>query len=307
MFTANRFTAKQCEFYKNKYFDFYKKTFAGSSMRLDFVTDADSVCFDCVMRQSSSRPFCFTDIYCDGIMILHLGEKITSQSIGMTVKLPLPQGDHRVTVYFPNLVSMSVGNFTLSDASYYSPYKPKYKFLCFGDSITQGYDADYPSLTYINKIGAHFDAEILNQAIGGELFDPDMPDEALPFSPDLITIAYGTNDWTHHTSAESFTGNARAFFDRVTGIYPGVKTVYISPVWRGATEKESAGKPIPDFVQAVSMLEGVASEYENITLVRGFELTPHTEDFYADGYLHPNDLGFSIYAERLARELEKLI
>ena len=26
---------------------------------------------------------------------------------------------------------------------------------------------------------------------------------------------------------------------------------------------------------------------------------PHFEDFYEDGYLHPNDIGFIRYAERL--------
>lgn len=307
MFVPHRFTAKQRDFYKNSNPDFYKKTFASAGIKLDFETDADNLSFDCVMRQSSSRPFCFTDVYCDGIMLAHLGEKITEPSLSMHVSVPLPSGKHRVTVYFPNLVSVAVGDLSLDGASYFVPHKPKYKFYCVGDSITQGYDAIYPSLSYANKIGAHFDAETLNQAIGGEIFNPGMPDGELPFKPDLVTIAYGTNDWSHQTSVESFQSNARGFFKRITEIFSGVKTVYISPIWRSALEGEPYDRPIPRFSEGVKMLEEIASEFPEIITVHGSELTPHVEDFYSDGYLHPNDLGFSVYSEKLVGKLEKLL
>lgn len=36
-------------------------------------------------------------------------------------------------------------------------------------------------------------------------------------------------------------------------------------------------------------------------------MTPHCTDFYSDGYLHPNDLGFTQYAENLCNEIRKYI
>ena len=46
--------------------------------------------------------------------------------------------------------------------------------LCYGDSISQGYDAVFPSLSYTNQLARHFDAYSVNQCIGGERFVPEL-------------------------------------------------------------------------------------------------------------------------------------
>ena len=38
---------------------------------------------------------------------------------------------------------------------------------------------------------------------------------------------------------------------------------------------------------------------ENIAVIRGFDLIPKEEKYFADSYLHPNDEGFAHYAENL--------
>lgn len=42
----------------------------------------------------------------------------------------------------------------------------------YGDSITQGYDALFPSYSYINRFSMYLDAFIYNKAIGGDIFRP---------------------------------------------------------------------------------------------------------------------------------------
>jgi lysophospholipase L1-like esterase len=260
------------------------------------------------MAQSSSRPFCFIDAYADGVMILHAGEKISEAEKEFHIAFALPGGKRRVTLYFPNLVSIAFGDVTLECATFFEPYYPRRRFLMLGDSITQGYDAIYPSLSYANRIGAHFDAEILNQSIGGECFNAGLIDPKLPFRPDLITVAYGTNDWTNLSSRDVLAHGADAFFSRLTDVYPDTKIAYISPLWRARLEGEPyRDRPTPTFCEGVALLESVAAKYGSIHIIHGGALTPHVCDFYSDGYLHPNDLGFSVYAENLERELEKLI
>ena len=45
----------------------------------------------------------------------------------------------------------------------------------------------------------------------------------------------------------------------------------------------------------------------NLKHIDGLLLVPPVDEFFADGHLHPNDEGFSIYAENLIRELKKHI
>ena len=74
--------------------------------------------------------------------------------------------------------------------------------MAYGDSITQGYTALSPSLTYVNLVGDALNADVYDLGIGGEVFEPLMIDEAYPVKADLVTVAYGTNDWSHVPSEE---------------------------------------------------------------------------------------------------------
>ena len=74
----------------------------------------------------------------------------------------------------------------------------KKRILCFGDSISQGYDALYPSNQYTPQLAKLLDAEEYNKAIGGEIFRPELALARDDFEPEYITVAYGTNDWGPH-------------------------------------------------------------------------------------------------------------
>ena len=40
-------------------------------------------------------------------------------------------------------------------------------------------------------------------------------------------------------------------------------------------------------------------DLEGVTIVKGFDLVPHEEQYYGDLWLHPNDEGFEKYFENL--------
>ena len=306
-FRFSRFTEKQFGYYFEKTPDtLYPKTFATAGMKLDLLTDANEISFDFRVRTTCGRTFYSFDLYVDGVFCDELYVmNLISKSSG-TVSFSLPEGAHRITIYFPNLMRTDVKNVILDGESFAEPVPSKMKILCLGDSITQGYDAYHSSLSYVNRISEALDAEILNQAIGAEVFDEKILDEELPFDPDLITIAYGTNDWAVLESKEQFLTGAENFFKKIKNIYPDKKIVYISPIWRGDYQRPfgTQDTAVGGFEESVKALQILAKE-NGLIIVDGVPLTPHHSDFFADQFLHPNDLGFGFYAENLLKALKK--
>lgn len=303
-----RFTEKQFGYYLEKTPDtLYPKTFATAGMKLECMTDADEISFDFRVYSASSRSFYSVDLYIDGVFCDELYVMNFMRKKNGSVSFALPEGTHRLTVYFPNLMRMDIANVCLKGASFAEPVPSKMKILCLGDSITQGYDAYHSSLSYTNRISEALNAEILNQAVGGEIFDTKILDESLSFDPDLVMVAYGTNDWAIQPDYETFITAAEVFLGKIKEIYPDKKLVYISPIWRGDFQKPFGTQeetPVGDFYASVMALKTLAKQM-GFFVVDGLPLTPHIPDFFADQILHPNDLGFGFYAENLLQVLRE--
>lgn len=174
--------------------------------------------------------------------------------------------------------------------------------LSYGDSITQGYDARYPSMAYAPALARALDADSINRGIGGERFCPALLEEKEIFEPELITVAYGTNDWSARTM-EDFAESCRSFYAALSAQYPKAKIYAITPIWRADTEKE---RPIGVPHAALeSIMRELICDLPNVTLIPGYPLTPHLPEFFADRYLHPNDPGFAQYTAALCEAIRK--
>ncbi len=298
-----RFTREQEEYYYRTNQDFYNKSFATAGVRLSFTTDSSFLRITYRMTKASSRTFGWFDVYENGVLTDHFGGD-TTQVLEDTHETRLADGNKRVDVYFPWSAAAVVKDMELEDGSSIAPVAEKLTMLSFGDSITQGYDALFPSMSYQCRMAAALDANCLNKGIGAECFCPGLLTGREEISPDLITVAYGTNDWNGRDRA-SFEENCRGFFHALCEQYPGTQVCMITPIWRSDNTKQTPfGAPLSE---AVALLEDICEDYPAITVIRGDDFTPRVGDFYSDGYLHPNDLGFCLYAESLIRELlEKL-
>lgn len=306
-FRFSRFTNQQSVYYFEKTPDtLYPKTFATAGMKLECMTDADEISFDFRIFAASSRTFYSVDLYIDGIFCDEMYVMNYLRKKEGSVSFSLPEGIHRLSIYFPNLMRMDIANVCLEGATFVEPVSSKMKILCLGDSITQGYDAYHSSLSYVNRLSEALDAEILDQAVGGEIFDMKILDAELPFDPDLVLVAYGTNDWAIQPNHETFITAAETFFKTIKGIYPDKKLVYISPIWRGDYQRPFGNQDthVGAFDESVKALQSLAKE-NGLFVVDGIPLTPHISDFFADQILHPNDLGFGFYAENLLKALKK--
>jgi lysophospholipase L1-like esterase len=211
----------------------------------------------------------------------------------------LGEGEKKVQVLLPWAVQLVVREVSLDDGASLVPVKPKYRMLCFGDSITQGYDAMYPSHKYATRLAAYLDAAEHNKAIGGEIFYPELAGVQEDYEPEYILVAYGTNDWSK-CEKDVLVDNCTRFFETLCKTYPNAKVLALTPIWRkdGATPRRGM-----DFSFVAELLQSVEKQYDNVTVIPGIDLVDHDVNLYADLRLHPNDAGFICYADRLIREV----
>lgn len=176
---------------------------------------------------------------------------------------------------------------------------PALKLLCLGDSITQGMDALSPACSYPAQLALLLGAELLNQGVGGHVFEPAAFDEELPFAADVVTVAYGTNDWSSGRDADGVRAVAGAYLAKVRRRYPEAMIAAVGPLWRANGAQVLAGGDLAAFSRAIL---AAAAEVDGIVAVDGSGLVPHQPWCFADG-VHPNDLGAVHCAAHLYRAL----
>ena len=310
VFSFCRFEREAKEYYENCGNNGYRlKSKASAGIRLDFMTDSDRFDADFTVDYGSSRTYYYFDVCVDGIIRKHLGEEVAwikAGHISLKVSDYFPRDGkaHRITLWLPNLAATKLFNIELDDGSSFSPIDYKMKLLCFGDSITQGYDAAFAAKSYVNRLASHFDAFTVNQAIGGERFVPGILLENTEYHPDVVTVAYGTNDWSG-TPKEVFHPKCEAFFEKAGRIYADAKKFAILPLWR-ADAKSGKQKYEGSLDEACEFIAEVAKK-NGFIVIDGRPFMPQCPQFFWDGRLHPNDLGFAEYAAGLIAEMEKHI
>ncbi len=299
-FRFYRFTAAQEKaYFDSGRVDLAKKTSASAGVRLAFQTNSQKLAFDYEFFYGSSRKYGYFDLYINGAMISHFGLVGNEMTAGHA-ELELGKGEKCVEVYFPWSRRTDLSNVMLDDGATLAPIDRNHTMISFGDSITHGYDATYPSLSYASRIARLLNADAVNKGIGGEVFFPDFLVDAEPFAPDYITVAYGTNDW-NGWDRPTVEKNCRAFYKRLSELYPSARIFAITPIWRGDTDRTTPfGAPL----QAVdTMIREACAALANVHVITGFSFVPQKSAFYEDLVLHPNDLGFGSYAENLFCEM----
>lgn len=309
-----RFTKQQEELYENRNKGFYKKTFATSGVRIRFYTNSQTLFLRTGITWGSKRTYFAFDIFVNGEKIdtldnfsgIEMPQDYTTLELpfGEFSKIfPLGEGDKEICICFPWSVKATVRELGLDDGSYVKPSKPSKKMLCFGDSITQGYDALYPSNQYTSRLANLLDAEEYNKGIGGEMFRPELAAIKEDFAPDYITVAYGTNDWNHRTR-ETFIDNCKGFLYNLHNSYPNEKIFVLTPIWRKeATESRAFGA----FDSVAEVIKNQAAEFDNVSVIQGIGFVPQNENMFADLRLHPNDNGFGYYFDHLSKHIKDLL
>ena len=295
-FLFSRFTEYQEEILRQR--GFAPRERASAGMRLEFTTRGGELAFDYAMHPGSGRMYCGIEIAEDGLGMHHVYYDRVPQEGSVCYPIAQRERAVRVTVYFPNLAELRIRSLVLPEDA--APYIRQRKYLAVGDSITQGYDAAHPNQTYVNLLADAWDAQVLNQAIGGDVFCPENLDPALPFAPDVITVAYGTNDWSTQVLRS---GAAPVYLDKLAALYPGVPVFVLLPIWREIEEEARDGITLQ---QGRALLSDWAEGRGNVYLIDCHRFVPFLPEYFYDGVLHPNDMGYLYYAHALQKAITQM-
>lgn len=265
---------------------------APAGVRLDFYTDS------AFMKILPNAPGPF-DLLVDDRLIRSYAWEDYADADGY-IRTDLPAGEHRVTLLFPHHSQALIGvkSVELSDGASLRPYTYSCKILLFVDSITHGTGAATSYFSYAWRLARALDADVRNLAVGGTFFAPMPFPEKPDFEPDIIIIAYGTNDWGFFSGPDRLELRSREFLDKICTWYPNAKIFGISPLWREACKETRSVGTFDVCCQLVKQ----AHLNHGITVVDGYDMIPAQGRFFTDG-LHPNDTGHGLYAENLLQFL----
>lgn len=308
-----RLTEGQANVYKNVKPEFYNRTLATSGVRMEFVTDSKTLSMKTITSNSIGRFYFSFEVFVNDRLIGCLDNFPDS---GMPeryagIQLPLGAyekefylgiGEKKVCIHFPWSVNAVIKEIAVDDGAFIEEVKTDKKMLVYGDSITQGYDAQRSSSRYAYRIADALGAEEINKAVGGEQFFPEFAEEKDDFVPDYILVAYGTNDWDS-TTEEIVREHCQGFYSALHKNYPETPIFAISPVWRTQWQDE---RIFGDFGKVDTIIRDCVKDYENITVITGFYFIPQDINYFADRIVHPNDAGFEHYFKNLYKEIRKI-
>lgn len=218
---------------------------------------------------------------------------------GATIELGLDGGDHRITLILPCRTCGRIKAVRLEGESYVKPHTYRGKIAFYGDSITQGIKAEKDSQCYAWLLTRYFDFYGMNFGVGGIRFQPETVED-IGFEADVVIVALGTNNYGSGKPMELLQTNCAGYFDRIAQIYRGSKIFCITPIWRADEDEVKNLGTIHDARRVIAE----EAQKRDITVIDGYTLVPHRTEYFEDERLHPNEIGFALYAQNLIKALQ---
>ena len=287
---AFQYSKEQMDYFRNGPFDFwYDRCMATTAKTLEMNTDATTISFEYKIIWVGSEDS-FEAAVDNQITEIRYVKDLPREG-KLTWKLP--EGKKNVILYLPADATVLIRNFEIDGA--YTPAKKNEKVLWLGDSITQGYGPLRSAETYVSVANRLLNYDIINQGIGGYVYDKKSLMKMEGYTPDKIIVALGTNQFGCETMKD-----VEEYYETLTGIYgTKIPILCISPLWRGDLPEQ-----IPVLVRFCENVKKIASQYPNVTVVDGFKLVPHLPEYFLDN-LHPNVVGTETYGRNLVEEIRR--
>ena len=285
-----QYDEKQMDYFRNSPVTFwYDRSFATSAKTFELTTTATKISFGYKFIWKGSEDT--VELYVNGLAhTIHYVKDIPEEGI---LSFEMEEGEKQVIIYLPADATVLVRNFEI-DADF-TPAKKGEKVLWIGDSITQGYGPLRSSHTYVSVANRLLNYDILNQGIGGYVYDKNTMVPMEGYQPDKIIIAMGTNQFGSETMDA-----VEEYYECLKKVYGDTPVLCISPLWRGDCPGQEA--VLERFCDNVKKIAG---QYPNVTVVDGFTLVPHLPEYFLDK-LHPNCLGMELYGRNLVEFIRKV-
>lgn len=274
--------------YFEKVSDFwFERCTASNAKTLEFKTTAEKFSFEYRIIWKGSEDS--VELYADGLLtdIRYIKDMKEEGRLDFV----LPAGDKTICFYLPADATMQIRNLEIEE---YRCVTKDTKVLWLGDSITQGFGPLRSGQTYVSVANRLLHYDIINQGIGGYVYDKNVLVQMGDYKPDKIIVAMGTNQFGTESMQD-----IEEYYERLNVLYGDIPVLAVTPLWRGDVENGE-----PTLVSFCNKLKAICERYSNITVVDGFKLVPHLEEYFLDR-LHPNSLGGEVYGRNLVREIEK--
>lgn len=284
---AFQYTEKQMRYFEVASDFWYERCTASNSKTLEFRTTASRVSFEYAILWVGSEDS--VELVVDGLIteIVYVKD-LPKEGV---ISFELPVGEKKVMIYLPADATTLIRNLEI-DADCF-PVAKNGKVLWMGDSITQGFGSFRSAHTYVSVANRLLNYDILNQGIGGYVYDKEVLVRMDGYDPDKIIISMGTNQYGTESMKD-----IEEYYERLQEVYGNRPVLSITPIWRGDSPD---GEPV--LIRFCQKLKEICSKYPNITVVDGFRLVPHLPEYFLDN-LHPNALGAEVYGRNLVLAIE---
>jgi len=291
--TNSRFTERQLDHYRTYGQATMIRTGCLSGAFIGVKSSTKTVEIELEIK-GRARNYLGLDVEVDNVVIKSLRMDLLPEMKKVTLHLvEFPDEKERlIKVYLPVSVEVDIFSFSADG----KPLKrPEKRLLFLGDSITQGMDAVSPVCTYPVICAKILNMDFINQGVGGYVFDSESLDENFPFEPDIITVAYGVNDWNKDKSDWEINQAASTYLEKLKAIFKKAKVFVITPIWTDKEDQKKAAGTLQDLRKNIED----AAKKTGCYVINGLSLVPNNNFYFVDG-IHPNETGHLIYGANLA-------
>ena len=287
---AFQYSDAQMEYFRTGFDFWYDRCMATTAKTLEMTTNARTVSFEYrIIWEGSQDSF-----------ELAVDNQITE--IRYVKDLPkegkldwnLPDGEKNVVIYLLADATVLIRNCEVDGS--FSPARKNEKVLWLGDSITQGFGPLRSAQTYVSVANRLLNYDIINQGIGGYVYDKKSLIKMDGYTPDKIIVALGTNQFGCETMQD-----VEEYYETLISIYgTEIPILCVTPLWRG-----DVPDGFPTLARFCENVKAIAGRYPNVKIIDGFKLVPHLPEYFLDN-LHPNQLGTETYGRNLVEEIRRI-
>lgn len=298
-----RFTEEQEQQIQSYNEVYYIRVKTTAGITLEMETDSSNLALSLEVNNAFRDKRFSHSILVNGKRIGELRGSIPDDTDSVCVEgtFALGEGFKRVQIVFPWSANSAIRSLQIDDGATVRPVNKRQNMLIFGDSITQGYDAYYPENAFSEKLVKYLDASAINKAIGGIKYYPPLAQLPDAFTPDIILVSYGGNDF-HGGNKAVFEQDSLLFCQSLRDWYPDAKIIVLMPLCTGFRKKN---EPHWYFKELQDHLRSLSDQVENLIVIESSDFLPHDPSlFHADG-VHPLDEGHDLYFNGIKAVLEQ--
>jgi hypothetical protein len=273
---------------------------AGARIRLA----TDSPCLNLHGCSESGEAWQAVDVYVGGAFLKSVAVNENAESEILCFE-NCPRQFRDITLYLPYRHEIRISAIGIDREALLrtpAPFSKELPFVLYGSSIAQGATAARAGMAYASILGRMLNLDFVNLGFGGAgKAEPEVVD--LVSSIDACCYLFDLGKSYGQQDASAYV----AMLETIREQHSNTLLVCITPVFSTKEIYEPEYLSLSEHIRKVvrdAVGARVNSGDQNLALIDGLELLgPDDRDGFSKDGVHPNDLGFTLIAERLRQRL----